>query len=1298
MSNFRTKTPYKIIKTLFISLTLILLITSMFLPREIFAGSGSVEEGGPPYKLKLNLLFTYDASYEVLDLWEKAFNRASELLYNSTEGQMQIGTVNVYTNNYEPLGVEADIKVFNKVLDTATANVATNYGNENGKGLGDRGFISLYKNHKYEYDKMLSLDDAAFEDSYGQVWIPNTPGGFGTFYTSEQDFPAFDDVIDKKDKFKSGAVMLSFGKRLDDDMHWIINGHVLVDTGLDHIALYAARIYHVIDTWQGYCYVNCPQTGDLINYGVFAGSPELGFDDTEEAAVALMAINGEHVLYIARKNYAGETVYDRFYSTTVVPMDKYWNGEELTSYWEDGKGSVSIVHELGHYVFGLYDEYKGYYLNNQGKWIKAGGNNNPTSFPAVAKCESLMNVGYFVNNDRTEWCIPVEGERDLDIEHNPGCEAWVDVDGDGEGDLFTQCITEQQYEYGESCWKTIVDFCHEKYGINLEEPDGEPSTELPDGHEDIIWNLMSGPFRLVVAIDKSASMVLENINDDEETEVLRDSYDQVWIPNTPDGFGTFYTSMEEFPDFDDLVDKKDNFKSGTVELSFGKNSPEDDDMHWIIDDYRLVDTAIDYIRLYSAKIYYDAGIWQGYCYVFCPLTGDLIDYWPWVGSAEFGFDDTQEAAVALMAVKEEDEEGKDIGKYVLYIARKNYAGETIYYPLYWTTEVDMAVHEEKMDLAKYGGSLFTDGFVHTADKLGVVSFSSSPSVGLPLQDVTGSPTKNAALDAINAPIDSGATDIAAALQASLDQFESAGNPLFLNNIVLLSDGRNNTGENLSSVIQACNDQGVKVFTIGLGADVDEEILQDISDGTGGKYSFAETKEDLDEIYADISEILSIGNLIRSIGEVISSPMQITKYIHVDTYTDEATFKLSWESGDLDLTLKRPDGSEVDPAAAQSNSNIEYVEREDYEFYRIQEPMAGDWQLIVDAVDVSGEETFTLNVSGKSPEVNFDIFTDKDSYTYPEEIKIGAWVTTTYPVANAEVTGTVERPDGSTVDITLFDDGLESHGDSTADDGFYSNYFDEYTEDGLYTFNMVVENTEGVPASGESEVPPEGWTPEPIDPFTREASVSVTVSEIPEESPTELALDFPLTIQYSDILSGKATLTSEGTPLENMEVEFDCMLPTETLTTDENGEVYNTSYMVEEASGTENYTVCANFYGDDDYLASYAEQYITVEKENATLTYNGDTSGLALNPISLSVDVTEEEDESPGDITLSGPVTFKIYNGETLIDTYSADIVDGSAGITIDGLEEGLYAIDIRLHNDNQYYQADPISVDLEIYL
>jgi hypothetical protein len=600
-----------------------------------------------------------------------------------------------------------------------------------------------------------------------------------------------------------------------------------------------------------------------------------------------------------------------------------------------------------------------------------------------------------------------------------------------------------------------------------------------------------------------------------------------------------------------------------------------------------------------------------------------------------------------------------------------------------------------MDLAKWGASFYIN-LINATDRLGIVSFSSSPSIDFPLQKMTESSMELSALLAINASSDSGATDIAAALQASLNQIESGGGYSPGECIILLSDGRDNAGGDIGSVIDACNNRGVKVYTIGLGDDVNEEILKDIANGTGGKYWFAENKEKFLGIYHYINNKKAELDYTGRFEENIASSEQIIKSTYVDTYSNEAYFEINWEDGDLDLTLQGPDGSIVDPAAAQSNSDIEYIEGEDYEFYSIKNPMAGDWQLIVDAVEVSGEEAFTLDVSSESEEVEFDVSTDKDSYTYPEEIKIEAGVMAIYPVANAEVTGTVERPDGSTVDIVLFDDGLESHGDDTADDGYYSNYFNEYTEDGSYNFNMVVENEEGVPASGESEVPPEGWTTEPIDPFRREASVSVTVSEIPQESPTELALEFPLTVQYSDVLSGKATLTSEGTPLENKEVEFSCMLPTEALTTDENGEVYSTSYMVEEASGTENINVCANFYGDDDYLASYAEEYIAVEKENATLTYNGDTSVIALNPISLSVDVTEEEDGSPGDITLAGPVTFEIYDGETLVDTYSVDIIDGSADITIDGLEEGLYTINISLQDSNQYYQAEPISIDLEV--
>lgn len=80
---------------------LIILATSLILPKEAFAGDGYIKKG-TPHKLNLNILFMYDASYEVLGLWENTFNRASKLLYNSTEGQMQIGTV-MYTLIMNPL-------------------------------------------------------------------------------------------------------------------------------------------------------------------------------------------------------------------------------------------------------------------------------------------------------------------------------------------------------------------------------------------------------------------------------------------------------------------------------------------------------------------------------------------------------------------------------------------------------------------------------------------------------------------------------------------------------------------------------------------------------------------------------------------------------------------------------------------------------------------------------------------------------------------------------------------------------------------------------------------------------------------------------------------------------------------------------------------------------------------------------------------------------------------------------------------------------------------------------------------
>jgi hypothetical protein len=296
----------------------------------------------------------------------------------------------------------------------------------------------------------------------------------------------------------------------------------------------------------------------------------------------------------------------------------------------------------------------------------------------------------------------------------------------------------------------------------------------------------------------------------------------------------------------------------------------------------------------------------------------------------------------------------------------------------------------------------------------------------------------------------------------------------------------------------------------------------------------------------------------SSGGTIDLSSEIIKSVFVDGYNPEITFMLKWPGSDLDLTLKSPDGTVINPELVLSDPNIDYVETDTYEFYRIFEPASGQWEAMIYAVDVEGEEPYTLEIFGKA-------------------------------------------------------------------------------------------------------------------------------SEIPV-NPTDLALDFPSNIQYSDMLSGKAILTSEGTALQDMEVEFGCMIPQETLITDEAGEVYITPYKVEEASGTSTYPVCVNFYGDDYYLSSYSEQYIIIEKEDASIAYNGDTIVETGTPANLSCKVSEEEDGSPGDITLAGPVTFSLTTEEGFEESYTADIDSDGVAATTAELPAGLYKIAATI--DSNYYTAD----------
>lgn len=98
-------------------------------------------------------------------------------------------------------------------------------------------------------------------------------------------------------------------------------------------------------------------------------------------------------------------------------------------------------------------------------------------------------------------------------------------------------------------------------------------------------------------------------------------------------------------------------------------------------------------------------------------------------------------------------------------------------------------------------------------------------------------------------------------------------------VLLLTDGQNTEGPDPHAAAGSARDQGVPVFTIGIGGraapfgpganrsnGVDEALLNEIAAQTGGQYYFAPGAGDLNRIYADLGRALGWDWERREIGQ------------------------------------------------------------------------------------------------------------------------------------------------------------------------------------------------------------------------------------------------------------------------------------------------------------------------------------------------------------------------------------------------------------------------------------------------
>lgn len=157
---------------------------------------------------------------------------------------------------------------------------------------------------------------------------------------------------------------------------------------------------------------------------------------------------------------------------------------------------------------------------------------------------------------------------------------------------------------------------------------------------------------------------------------------------------------------------------------------------------------------------------------------------------------------------------------------------------------------DPQDLRKVAVKNFIDKLL-PQDRAAVVDFDSTAKI---YSNLTSDKEKlKQAVDRVDSR---GGTNLTVGLQASISELINNGDKDSKKHVIFLTDG---DGAYSSSVLNPAIENDITVHTIGLGKGVKENVLQSIAEATSGKYYFASTDKELEELYDQIGDD-TLGNL------------------------------------------------------------------------------------------------------------------------------------------------------------------------------------------------------------------------------------------------------------------------------------------------------------------------------------------------------------------------------------------------------------------------------------------------------
>ncbi|KAL2089532.1 hypothetical protein ACEWY4_014220 [Coilia grayii] len=457
-----------------------------------------------------------------------------------------------------------------------------------------------------------------------------------------------------------------------------------------------------------------------------------------------------------------------------------------------------------------------------------------------------------------------------------------------------------------------------------------------------------------------------------------------------------------------------------------------------------------------------------------------------------------------------------------------------------TLDVSGSMNGPRIALLRQAATLFLRTTVEDTAVVGIVQFSSSPSILKTLTVIDGEQSREELVEVLPTTANGG-TNICPGIDKAFEVLKGDDGSTEGDELVLLTDGE--ASDNLNDCRDRVMSSGARVHTIALGPSADKK-LQDFANFTDGIFHKSADSIDsnaLTDAFASLAP--SDGILAQQTIQLESAGKRTTDWFNgtfsVDwTVGKDTVITIVYEASMPKLHITSPGGPSFSESRFDHDTKIRTLS------FKVQGiAKTGEWHY---SLFNQGPSAQSMAITVTSHAANADVapitvkahMNQKSADGSKAMVVYAAVTQNRLPVIRASVMATLESDNGHKEELSLLDNGAGA--DAFRDDGIYSRYFTKLNS-GRYSLKVRVQNQDngmlsahkhsGVPyMSGYVEngtvvlnppKPPVSQQPIEVGSFTRTATGESFVVELPPGSTGPPA--FP----PSKITDLRATLEGEN---------------------------------------------------------------------------------------------------------------------------------------------------------------------------